>query len=221
MLVPEGAELTADVYLRRFGAFSEQMKVKPRGLLQLSEREARDLLTDFIGREQTKNRAGSYIHSSVKAGKSYLSHNERHLVGRVRIRDAPQTPTLVNDRTPTQEELSRVFRLATQRDRVVCAMMAHRGFRAEVLGNYDGSGGFRLGDFPELVLDENAIGFRTVPALVRVRPELSKTRKTYFTFVSKEGCDYIQSYLQDRARNGEALSPDSDLIHPMRARKAS
>jgi hypothetical protein len=49
---------------------------------------------------------------------------------------------------------------------------------------------------------------------VVVRPNLSKARHRYLTFLGEEGCGYLAEYLRGRAELGEALEPDSDVIHP-------
>jgi hypothetical protein len=48
--------------------------------------------------------------------------------------------------------------------------------------------------------------------MVVVRPELSKARHRYFTFLSGEGCTYLKEYLDSRIRQGEALGPASSVI---------
>jgi hypothetical protein len=47
-----------------------------------------------------------------------------------------------------------------------------------------------------------------------VRRELSKAGHQYFTFLSEEGCGYVQDYLEERLREGEVLTPKSALITP-------
>ena len=53
--------------------------------------------------------AGSYISQYVKALKSWLNHNHKELNGRVKIKGVGDTPSLRNERTPTNEELRAVF----------------------------------------------------------------------------------------------------------------
>ncbi len=72
---------------------------------------------------------------------------------------------------------------------------------------------------PNLKLRKGTVEFETTPTQVRVRSELSKTATGYLTFLSTEGCGYLKAYLEERLRGGERLGPDSDLIHPDRARK--
>jgi hypothetical protein len=212
--VARGSGITADVYARRLAAFCEQMKVEPLALPGLSEKELRDLLLDFVSEEEKKKRAGSYIQSSTKAVKSWLVHNGVKLTLPVRIHGASDTPSLKDERTPTQEELRAILMAATPRDRVSCSLMAFSGVRPEVLGNYRGDDGLRLGDLKDLKVKGKAIDFEQTPALVEVRKELSKADRRYFTFLGREACDYVRQYLEERLRAGEKLGPESDLIHP-------
>jgi hypothetical protein len=212
--VGRGSAITADVYARRLAAFCEQMKIEPTALAKLPSKRLRDLLLDFVSEEEKKGRAGSYIQSTTKAVKSWLVHCDVKLTLPVKIKGASDTPSLREERTPTQEEVRSILLAATPKDRVSCALMAFSGVRPEVLGNYRGNDGLRLSDFKDLKVGSKSVEFAQVPGLVEVRRELSKAGHRYFTFLGKEGCDYVRQYLNDRLRAGEELGPDSDLIHP-------
>ncbi len=186
----------------------------PLDLPRLPEKTLRDTLVDFVTHEERKGRAGSYIQSTVKAVKSWLVHNGVKLTLPVRIRGASDTPSLREERTPTQEELRAILFAATPKDRVSCALMAFSGLRPEVIGNYRGNDGLRLADLKDLKAGPRSVEFTKTPALVEVRKELSKAGHRYFTFLGEEGCDYVRQYLEERLRGGERLAPESDLIHP-------
>jgi len=49
-----------------------------------------------------------------------------------------------------------------------------------------------------------------------VRANLSKTRRKYFTFLPAEGCTFLKEYLEERARAGEHLAPESPVIAHIR-----
>lgn len=212
--VARGSTITADVYARRLAAFCEQMRTEPKALATLPAKRLRDLLLDFVSEEEKKGRAGSYIQSSTKAVKSWLVHNDIKLTLPVRIKGASDTPSLRAERTPTQQEVRAILLAATPKDRVSCALMAFSGVRPEVLGTYRGDDGLRLSDLLDLKVGSSSVEFAKVPALIDVRRELSKAGHRYFTFLGTEGCEYIRQYLQERLRSGEALTPESDLIHP-------
>jgi hypothetical protein len=96
---------------------------------------------------------------------------------------------------------------------MMCALMAHSGVRPEVLGNYLGKDGLRVGDLPDLRIKGETVEFNQIPAQVVVRPELSKAGHKYFTFIGSEACSYVVDYLRQRMEMGEEIGPESDLIH--------
>jgi integrase len=214
-----GSRATADINLRRLDALCKSLGTTPAQLAQLDEKQLHDRFLDFVSVEEKRGVAGSYIVRTMKAGKSWLLHNGKKLDRPIRVRGAKDTPSLRDERVPTQEELRKILLAGTPRIRTTAALVAFSGLRPEVLGNYLGNDGLTLGDFPELKVGKGTVEFVSVPTLVRIRPELSKNSAGYVSFLSEEGCDYIKQYLEDRLRAGEKLGPDTDLIHPDRARK--
>lgn len=97
--------------------------------------------------------------------------------------------------------------------RVCIALVSQYGVRVEVLGNYQGSDGSRLGYFPELRFKSDSVNFEVVPARTVIRPSLSKAGHEYFTFIGPESMEYIKDYLNDRIRKGEGLSMDPLLSY--------
>jgi len=76
-----------------------------------------------------------------------------------------------------------------------------------------------VGDLPELHIEDGKVSFEKIPTMVVVRAPLSKTRHKYFTFLPEEGCTYLAEYLEQRLRNGEALTSESPVIgYKMRRR---
>ncbi|EQD53020.1 integrase/recombinase, partial [mine drainage metagenome] len=73
--------------------------------------------------------------------------------------------TLINERVPSKEELSRILKKATSRGKVSISIMAFSGFRSETLGNYEGTDGLRLGDIKELKISDE-IEFTKIPATI-------------------------------------------------------
>jgi integrase len=214
-----GSQATADVHLRRLGALCASLHLTPGELARLDEKEVHNRFLDFVGTEEKRGMAGSYIVRTLKAGKSWLLHNGKKLERPIRVRGAKGTPSLADERVPTQEELHRVILAGTPRIRTACALVAFSGVRPEVLGNYRGDDGLILADFPELKIGTDGVEFGSTPTVIRVRPELSKNSNGYVTFLAAEGCEYVKQYLDERLRAGERLGPESDLIHPDRAGK--
>lgn len=218
--VARGAQVTADVYIRRLGAFCEETRVKPGEITEMPEPKLRDLLLDYVTAEEKKGHAGSYIRSTLKAVKSWLAHNGKGLTVPIRVHGGDATPTLRDEQVPTPQEVHKVLLTARlPRDRVAVLLMAHAGFRPQVLGNYDGKDGLRLGDFPELEVKGKRAAFSQTPAMIRVRPELSKNSHGYLSWASTELCQYIEADLNERLARGESLGPDSDLVHPEKEKK--
>ncbi|MCL4230376.1 MAG: site-specific integrase [Dehalococcoidia bacterium] len=212
--VSRGSNLTANVYLRRLGLLCRELKMSPDELASLSERRAHLVLLELVSELERRGVAGSYAESVLKVARSWLVFNGKIPKGRIKIRGAHLRPRIADERVPTQEELHRIFMVGDERARVLCAVIAHAGLRPEVLGTHDASDGLRLGDFPELQLDRDGADFVCVPAMVRVRAELSKAKHQYFSFIGQEACSFIKDYLSARSRSGERLAPDSPLVTP-------
>jgi len=210
--------VTADVYLRRLGNFCLEVGVSPESLLVRSEEELHNLLLDTVSAMEERY-AGSYIQSVVKAVKSWLAHNGVEVKRQIKIRGAEDTPTLRDERVPTQEELKRIFLSGDKKTRAASILVAHSGLRIKTLGNYRGDDGLRVGDLPEVRVEGETVEFDAVPTLVVVRRELSKAGHQYLTFLSEEGCEYLKDYLETRMREGEDLTPDSAIVTPKQRMK--
>lgn len=211
--VTRGSETTAETSLRALFLFCETMKTSPSALWKMKEEKLHRLLLDFVTHEEKRGQAGQTTVNIVKSVRSWLKHGGIVLRRPINIRKPQEAPSIRDERTPTQEELHRILLACTSRDRVSAVLMAHAGLRPEVLGNYYGTDGLRLKDFMELRIKGESIEFTRMPAMVMVRPELSKANHRYFSFLSAEGCGYVRGYLQERAANGERPTPETDLIH--------
>jgi integrase len=209
----QGSRVTADVRVRSLALFCRLTKTLPATLPRMAPKRLRDLLLDFVQDEQKLGKAGSSTATHLKAVKSWLAHNGVKVDLPVKVRGAQMAPTLAYERVPTQEELRAILKGATPRNRVECALMAFSGVRPQVIGNYLGVDGLRLRDLPDLQIGKEQVSFARLPALVLVRPELSKARHGYLTFLGEEGCGYVREYLTERLRSGEPLGPETDLVH--------
>jgi hypothetical protein len=210
--VDSGSKITGDVYLRRLGSFCSEVGKSPQELLKLKDKALADIIDDYVISREKKGNAGSYIQSTVKAVKSWLLFNGIKLPRQIKVRDAEKTPTLSEERIPTQEELKKIFNAGDSRERTACALVAFTGVRIGVLGDYKGIDGLKIKDIPDLKVEGEEITFLKIPAQVIVREELSKSGKKYFSFLGQEGCMYLQNYLIERIRSGETITPDSAII---------
>lgn len=213
--VARGSVITADVYLRRFGSFCEEKEMNPAQFSTKMNHDAIfNILLDTVTDMQSKGYAGSYIESVIKSVKSWLKFNHIELVGEIKIDGVSETPTLVNERTPSQQELNRILNGADLREKVAIMFIAACGGRIEILGTYRGDDGLRVRDLPEMEIDiaTKSVHFEHVPTIVIVRSQLSKAEHQYFSFLSEEGCNFLKEYLENRMHNGEALTEDSPII---------
>jgi len=208
----------ADVYLRRLGAVCLAHNITPSRLVKIRDRSLYNFLLDIVS-EMEGEHAGGYIKSVVKAVKSWLAFNDKVVRRKIMIKGAEATPTLRDERVPTQDELRNILVACDPKTRVICALMAFSGLRPEVLGDYKGEDGLTIGDLPDTEIVGRQVTFRNIPAMIRVRPELSKTSHEYFTFLCQEGCDYLASYLQRRLKAGERLTAGSSIVTPRTAPK--
>ena len=220
--VQRGSEVTADVYLRRLGHFCTTNHLEPASLPRLNEKALSDILLDNVTRLEKEGHAGSYIKSIMKAVKSWLKHNHITLTSTIKIKDEDSTPTLQEERVPTPVELGNILRSGPPDARVAASLMAFSGLRPEVLGNYRGTDGLRVGDLPELTINDEkgSVEFKATPAFIVVRESLSKAGHQYLTFLADEACLYLKEYLQARMREGERLTASSAVLKPRYADKA-
>jgi hypothetical protein len=217
--VARGSVVTADVYLRRLGNFCESHDLTPKKLATKSEKEIYGILLDYITELEKRDLSGSYITSILKALKSWLSHNDKEIKKKLKVKDSGVHPTLKDERVPTPQELKSILLSGDKKARVACALLAHSGLRIQTLGNYTGDDGLVVGDFPEMKVEGDSIVFETVPARVVVRNELSKASHRYFSFLSEEGCEYLKDYLEERLRDGEKLNKESPILTPKATKK--
>jgi hypothetical protein len=204
-----GRRITREIYLRRVGYLAAVYGIDVRELLGLTKQAAKDKLVDLVDKMDKQGYAGSYIGSSVKAVKSFLS-SKGFDVGKIRIEGVDLTPTLEEEVVPNKDELQEILNSKDIRVKATIALMAFTGVRPNVIAR--GSDGLRIADLPDARIDNDKVQFDKLPALVKVRDVLSKTGKAYITYLNKEGCDYLRQYLEGRLRDGEKLRRQSALI---------
>ena len=212
------SQVTSDTYLRNFGLWLEYLDKDPESIVSF----ARDQFDDFKGAVsdqirlmESKGTMGSSISTSIKALISYLKFNNVIVRLGINIRNENRNLKAEREIIPSKEELSRILRTATMRERVGISLMAFSGLRPEVLGNIDGTEGLAIGDIVDLSIAKGKVEFASIPAQIIVKPELSKTRTKYFTFIGPEGSEYLKEYLETRIANGERLTKESPVILPI------
>ncbi len=207
-----GSPNTAEVYLRRLSLFCEQNKTTPREVLKLARKRLEDAVQDHVARMEKEGKAPGYILGMLKSVKSWLAHNEVELKRGIKVRNADSTPTLREERVPTREELKAILAYGDDRVRACVGLISQAGLRLETLGDESGTDGLTISDLPEVAVKEGHASFNRVPTMVIVRPELSKSGRKYFTFLSSEGCDWLAAYLNRRQAEGEVFHPRTPVI---------
>ncbi|MFQ5848728.1 MAG: hypothetical protein ACE5IQ_13790, partial [Candidatus Methylomirabilales bacterium] len=207
--------LTAQVRLRVLARFCRKVGITPQEIVTAVKQRRKsfeDSLMDFLQAERDRGRAPSYLRNYLKAVRSWLDHHGLEIRRGIKVGKSTTTPTLNNEQIPTREQLRDLVLAASPRGRVIIAFMAFSGLRPGVLGDAQGTDGLCLGDLPELIVEKGRVSFDKIPAVVRVRTELSKMAHEYLTFLSEEGCDHLQRYLQARLNQGEELPPEAPAI---------
>lgn len=175
-------------------------------------KKVEDLLCDFVARLEGDGRSPGYIENYLKAVKSWLDYNEIRLVRRIKIGNRNLTPTIEDERVPIPKELRTILYYSGERAKCSIALMTFAGLRPQTLGNIHGTDGLRVGDLPEMGVEGGNVIFTKMPTMVVVRAGLSKAKHRYFTFLTGEGCEYVQAYLERRIANGEELTRESPII---------
>lgn len=216
--IEQGAKITADVYIRTFGLYCKENNSDPNKILEDARTgKLRIEFMDFVHKQIANGKAGSYILRFKKIIASWVKFNGLEPgLSDVKIRGSNVSPTVMDERVPQKEELSKILRMATSRGKAIIGLLAFSGLRPESLGNYDGSDAIKIGDVEGLSINGDHVEFSNIPAVLKVRQsvkaQLSKKGHSYITFIPKQTLDYIKDYLDYRLKQGEALSPDSPIV---------
>ncbi len=163
---------------------------------------------------------GFSISTSIKAMISYLKFYNVVVRLGINIKNEGRNLNAEKERIPAKKELAKILGVATLRERVAISLIAFSGLRPEVLGNIDGTDDLTVGDIPDMIVDHGKIEFKTVPAQINVKPELSKIRMRYFTFMGPEGSEYLKEYLETRIESREKLTAKSPVILPVEKKRS-
>jgi len=206
-----GSPIVAHDYLRQMGRVCRDFSTTPQKLAKMNEKQGAEFLSDLVSRYEELGLKSSTITNYMKSVKSWWSFSSGMVVSR-RIKLRRDDNTYQNETIPTKGELHRILEQADLRAKVGVSLMAFCGFRPEVLGNYLGDDGLKVGDFPEMTIGGGAVEFSRMPTLVKVRKTISKMGNPYFVFIPEEGCGYLKDYLEFRIREGEKITSDTAII---------
>jgi hypothetical protein len=221
--IKRGSPLHAEIVRRQLGRVCELLNTTPTEMADSAKSDMKrfqDSLEDLVTKLEDDKKSPGYITGLLKAVRSWLRYNNITLIRKITVTNPNATPTIENEQVPTQGELSRILRTSSPRIRVAEALMAFADLRPESIGNHDGSDGLTTRDLPELRIENRKVTFEKIPTMVVIRSTLSKTKHKYFTFLSREGCDYLAEYLEERMNNGDKLTPETPLIGSERPRAA-
>lgn len=211
------SQVTSDVYLRNFGIWLEYLGKDPESIIEFAKSdfsEFKGQISDQIRELERKGIGGSYISTSIKPMISYLKFHDVVVRLNINIKNENRNFNAEKEIVPDRDQIAKVLRIANLKERASISLMAFSGLRPEVLGNIDGTDGLIISDLPDINVSKGKVEFNTLPCRINVRPELSKIRQKYFTFVGEEGCRYLKEYLEFRISKGEDLRADSPLILP-------
>ncbi|MHA1974851.1 MAG: hypothetical protein ACTSW1_17775 [Candidatus Hodarchaeales archaeon] len=167
-------------------------------------------LRSFVGDLEDHGYAPGTIRNYLKAIRSWSKECGVLLVKSVKISNKNSTPTLDDEKIPTLDQLQEIRTDATPRGRVCIGGVAFAGLRTESLGHQRYEDGLKLGDLPELDIEN--LEFTRIPTQVIVRENISKAGHQYRTFFPEQTCDDIIKYLYIRRKKGEELTVESPLV---------
>lgn len=196
------------IYAESLARFCENLEMNPREVVSLFENDqvqGEKRLQGFIQASQSKF-APKTLNNILVGVKSWLRHNGIIVKRKINVGNTRLTPTIEGEAPPSQSDLARILEYADVRGKAAIALISFAGLRPETAVS------LRIRDLPELMIKEASIGFRKIPTIITVRPQVSKNRRGYLTFLVEQGCSFLREYLLLRQRRGEALTPESPLI---------
>lgn len=208
-----GSAATGDSWFRALRRFCGESQITPSGLLDLSPKALRDRFLDFAAADETRGRGGSYTAYTLKVVRNWLSFNSVSPPTGVKIRDADR---VFEETALSPDQLRAVIGAARPREKVAILLIGQSGLRPEVLGNFLGTDGLVIGDFPELLIAGGDVRFRRLPSPVWIRRTLSKASHRYASFVGTESGGAIVDLLRARLTSGESINSVSPLYSPDR-----
>ena len=125
----------------------ELLGISPQRLIeeaQRSPKQFQDLLDDMVFQLEREKKSPGYTSNIVKIVRQWLKYNNVILTRHIKITNSTATPTIENERVPSQQELARLLRNSSSRVRVAESLMAFADLRPESIGNFDGSDGLRF-----------------------------------------------------------------------------
>jgi hypothetical protein len=207
------SRLSADNDARKLRLTLERLGIGPAEVLDLAKKDPDELrarLVRYAADLKRKGRLAVYVAKTFSGLKSFLEYWHVEFTGYPKL-DLIRGASIESERVPTPEELGGVLAGLSLRSRAVALLIAHAGLRPQTLGTYQAEAGLTLGDLPELVVTPEP-RFEQIPFVVRVPANLSKTRKAYTTFGTRQAAHVLLAYLRERIQKGERLAKSSPMV---------
>lgn len=194
---------TFETYSKTIKRFEDTMNISLEDLLQQDDKQRIEMLEDYLN--LISNLAPKTQSNYMGVVKSFLSFNRKPTRLTMKIHGINSTPTLKDEKIPEPHQVREVFnRCGNPKYRASTALIAFAGLRFATQVR------LRLEDLIDF--DINELKFTQTPSLIYVPAEASKNGRQYFTFLIKEGCEYLEAYLRNRRNRGENLTKKSFVI---------
>jgi integrase len=198
-----------ELFCRRTGVDVHQLVELGREQITLKSRRFQDAVSDWVDSMRKAGRPDSYIALNFAAVRSWLKYNEAAPQWKPAL--VVRTGTTIDDeQVPTASDWRRVLALSDARGRAAILFLLSTGARIGVLANRYSTNGLRYSDLPDF--DVDAAKFTQVPFLVKIPPELSKTKRRYASFGTHEAAEAVEAYTAERLGRGERIMPSSPVI---------
>jgi site-specific recombinase XerD len=202
-----GSRRTAYIYLFHLDLYCRFRKLNPTQLIEEAKasKSYEKNVEEYINYLKAQNRAGKYINVALNGIKSWFLYNELEFRRRIKIRGLAATPTIENERPPSKKELHNILDHADIREKAVCSLIAFAGLRPELIGN------LKIENLVEFDLAKKEFT-NPVPAIWIQKDMVgNKAKVNFFTFLTKQGANYLAAYLKIRSRK-EKLTPNSYVV---------
>jgi integrase len=220
------SSVTAEGYLNCLWAFYKFTGLTPDELVKEGVKDplkAERRLTDFViwlYNEAKDPKTGRRGLATATVSNRWTGIKSFYTFHGIEIKKKPPfdrgEPPETVDVIPTQDQLRKILDCADLRAKTLISLMAFAGLRPETAIK------LRIRDLKDLALTDKGIEIKKTPLHVSIHPiarlpsgarekRVKRTRR-YDTFIIKEGCEYLQTYLENRLRRGEQLTSDSFII---------
>lgn len=141
----------------------------------------------------------------LSALRSFLRHaNEEFSLGNIEFDKSHTQMSIFDAEIPSNEKLREILDYADEKTRAALGLYAFCGLRPKIIVN------LKIKSVVDMDVTDG-ISFLNIPAMIIIRKDIpgNKAKVDFFTFLIREGVDYLREYLMTR----ESVSPEDYLIH--------